>query len=63
MIDTEVLSSPMFVLLAFGALAATLIGYFGSIRMGMQQMPIWNLLIVLVVEVVACYFFAWRMGD
>lgn len=63
MIDTEVFTSPMFVLLTFGALAATLLGWGFSLRMGMATMPLWNLIVVLAVEVVACYFFAWKMGD
>lgn len=62
-IDTEIIGSPMFVLLALGSMAATVIGYFASLKMNMQAMPLWNLVLVLAVELVASYFFAWKMAD
>lgn len=62
-IDTEIIGSPMFVLLALGSMAATVMGYFASLKMGIQAMPLWNLVLVLGVELVASYFFAWKMAD
>ena len=56
----DVLQSPMFLLLSVGAIIATLIGYFGGMKMGFEAFKIWQLLLILVAEVVISYVFAAR---
>ena len=60
-IDSEVITGTGFWILLVIAVSATLIGYVSSKKAGWIAMPLWQLLIMLVVEVVACYIFAARM--
>ncbi len=57
-IDPDVLFSPGFVLLSIGALSATAIGYVWSKSMEAGGFPLWQLLLIMCGEVVACYYFA-----
>ena len=59
-LDLEILEEPGFWILGGGAVAATLIGYIGSKKMGWVPMPFWQLLVVLFVELIAAAFFASR---
>ena len=54
----EALERPAFWLLAGGAITATMIGFIASKRMGMEAIPFWQLLIIIVVELVAAAVFA-----
>lgn len=60
MIDSEILTSPGFLILYAIAAGATLLGFVGGKNMGMPVMPIWQLIVILIGEAVACYFFAAR---
>ena len=57
-IDTDVLYSPGFVLLVLGSLSATAIGFVWSGQMGWERLPIWQLILIMGGELVACYYFA-----
>jgi hypothetical protein len=57
-VDMDVLQSPMFLFLSVGAIIATLIGYFGGMKMGFESFKVWQLLIILVAEVVISYVLA-----
>lgn len=57
----DILGNPGFYLLAGGAIAATLIGWKMSKSFG-ASFPLWQVLIVMVVEVIAAAFFA-AQGD
>ena len=59
-LDTEVLLSSGFVILATLAISATLIGYIMGQRMGYDTFPIWQLILIILVEIGASYFFAAR---
>ena len=58
-IDFELLSSVGFIILALLAVSATVIGWVMSKRMG-NSFPVWQLLLIIGVEIVAAYFFAAR---
>lgn len=60
MLDSEILLSPMFVLLSVGSIGAVCFGYFLSRSWGVAAFPLWQLAIILVVCVGASYFFAAR---
>lgn len=55
MIDWEVVASPAFVILAVMALGATALGYMFSVKGDLIAMPIWQLLVLMTGEAVACY--------
>lgn len=55
MIDMDVVASPAFVILAGMALGATALGYMFSIRSELIAMPLWQLMVLMVGETVACY--------
>ena len=57
-IDLDILYSPGFVLLSLGALSATTIGYLWSKSMEAGGFPLWQLVVIMMFEVVACYYFA-----
>jgi len=59
-IDGEVLGSPFFVILMLFALSATAIGYIGGKKMGLDSFPIWQLVLMLIGEIVACYIITAR---
>ncbi len=58
MIDLDIVYSPGFVLLAAGSLGATALGFVWSSNMGWERLPIWQLLLIMMGELVACYYFA-----
>ena len=60
MIDMDVIASPAFVILAVMALGATAMGYAFSVRSELVAMPLWQLMIIMVGEVVACYVIVGR---
>lgn len=60
MIDTDVLYSPGFWILAIGAIAATIVGYVISAKGDMPAFSIPTLLIIIVFEIGVAYYFASR---
>ncbi len=59
-VDTEILYSTGFVILCVLALGATLLGYIMGKRMDLGVFPIWQLIIIMVAEVVASYIIVAR---
>jgi|TARA_R100000750_G_C2306861_1_gene80955 hypothetical protein len=57
-LDTEVLFSPAFVILFLFAFSATMMGFIWAKRADWVVMPIWQLLVIIVGEFIAAYFFA-----
>ena len=57
---SEVLENPGFWLLGGGAVIATMIGYIASKKMDLMPLPIWQLAILILVELIAAAFFASR---
>ncbi|KKN16036.1 hypothetical protein LCGC14_0979980 [marine sediment metagenome] len=55
MIDMDVVGTPAFVILAGMALGATALGYMMSIKMGWIPLPLWQLVVIMGGELVACY--------
>ena len=56
----EVFESPGFWLLGGGAVTATILGYMMSKKMDMPPLPIWQLAVLIAVELAAAAFFAAR---
>jgi len=56
----EVTSSFGFWALGGGAAIATILGYIMSKRMDMIAMPLWQLVVIILVEFVAAAFFVMR---
>lgn len=55
-VDTEIVGHPAFVVLAALAISATLIGWMMGPKMGFEEaFPIWQLLVIIVVELIAAY--------
>lgn len=62
-IDTEILASPGFVILAVLAVSATLLGWIMGPKIGLEEaFPVWQLAIIIVVEIVAAYIITARMS-
>jgi hypothetical protein len=59
-LDTEVFTSPAFIILLALAWLATIAGYIMAKKWGLAAMPLWQMAIIMVVEVGAAYFFAIR---
>ena len=59
-IDLEILEGPRFWLLGGGAVIATIAGYIWSRKMDWIPLPWWQLIIIIVVELIAAAFFASR---
>ncbi len=55
MIDMDVVATPAFVILSMMALGATALGYMLSVNMGWIPMPLWQLIVIMGGELVACY--------
>jgi len=53
----EVLSSPGFWLLGIGGLSAEILGYTWSRNAGMDIMPFWQLMVMMLVTLAAAAFF------
>ena len=53
----EAFDTPAFWGLALGGIATVLIGYIFSKKAGMMVLPVWQLLLIMVVVVVASVFF------
>ena len=58
--DPEVIMSAGFIILVTMAVGATLIGWKMSGSFGEGSWPLWQLILIIVVEIVAAYFFAAR---
>ena len=59
-LDMEIFESPAFWLLGGGAVVATVIGWTFSKRSMELALPFWQLIILILVELVAAAFFASR---
>lgn len=59
-VDMDVVMSPAFVMLALFALTATTIGYIASSKMDLPAFPVWQLIVIMIGEVIAAYVFALR---
>ena len=60
-IDMEILASPGFVILSVMAIAATVMGWSMGPKMGIAvRFPIWQLLVIIMVELIAAYVIAAR---
>ena len=59
-LDLEILEEPGFWILGGGAVIATIIGYIWSRKMEWIPLPLWQLILIIVVELVAAAFFASR---
>ena len=55
MVDMDVVATPAFVILSLMALGATALGYLLSIKMEFIPIPLWQLLVLMAGELVACY--------
>jgi hypothetical protein len=54
----EILNSPGFWLLGGGAVTATVLGYIASKRMDLMPLPLWQLGIIILAELIAAAYFA-----
>lgn len=54
----DILNNAGFWLLGGGAVSATVIGYIMAKRMDMMPLPIWQLIAMIVVEIVAAAYFS-----
>ena len=61
-VDTEILTSVGFVILAVMSVGATVIGYIMGKRMGYDTFPVWQLILIILIEIVASYLFVDRMS-
>ena len=61
-VDTEILTSVGFVILAVMSVGATVIGYIMGQRMGYDAFPVWQLILIILIEIVASYLFVDRMS-
>ena len=59
-LDLEILEEPGFWLLGGGAVFATILGYIMSRKMEWIPIPLWQMGILIIVELVAAAFFASR---
>jgi|TARA_Y100000310_G_scaffold159030_1_gene158451 hypothetical protein len=59
-VDTEVLFSAGFIILVVMAIGATLLGYKFSLGMDSGGFEVWKLIVIIIAEIIACYFFAAR---
>ena len=59
-LDMEILEEPGFWILGGGAMIATIAGYIMSKKAGWIPLPWWQLVLLLLVELVAAAFFASR---
>lgn len=62
-LDMEILFSIGFIILAVMAVSATIIGWGMGRKMGYEAMPIWQLVVILGVELMACYVFVLKMSS
>lgn len=61
-VDTEVIMSPGFVILAAIAVGATLLGWVGGKKMGFEaSFPAWQIIIFIFFELIACYVITVKM--
>ena len=55
LIDMEILGSLAFIILAGMAISATVLGYVMGQNMGWGQFPVWQLIVIILVEILAAY--------
>jgi len=56
----EIVDNPAFWLLGGGAVIATIFGYIISKRAGWEVLPLWQMGVIIIVELIAAAFFALR---
>lgn len=61
--ESEILLSPAFAILLLLAWSATILGYIMAKKWGLAAMPLWQMGVIMIVEVVAAYFFAMKAMD
>ena len=54
----EILAAPGFWLLGGGAVIATVLGYIASRKMDLMPLPLWQLAIIILAELIAAAYFA-----
>ena len=60
-VDMEIVATPGFVILAVMAVASTVLGWTMGPQFGIEnRFPIWQLLVIIMVELIACYVIAAR---
>ena len=59
-VDMEVLMTPGFIILTVMAWAATIIGWKMSLGMDGGGWPLWQIGLILIIELIASYVFASR---
>ena len=59
-LDFEVLTSAGFIILFLLAFSATALGYIWSKKSEWAVLPMWQLILIVIVEFIAAYFFASR---
>ena len=60
-LDMEIIASPGFVILSVLAISATILGWTLGPKMGIEQrFPVWQLLVIIAVELIASYVIAAR---
>jgi len=60
-IDMEILATPGFVILVAMSVGATLIGWSMGPQMGFEaRLPIWQLIVIIMVELIASYIIVLR---
>lgn len=57
----EIIGSPGFVILTVLAISATILGWIFSKKMG-ASLPVWQIIIIIVAEIIATYFIVARMS-
>lgn len=62
-LDFGIIMSPGFLILSALAVIATLIGYKLSLGMDSGGWPLWQLAVIIGVEVVASYLITWKMSE
>ncbi len=61
--QAEIIATPGFVILVAMAVGATIIGWMMGPQMGFEErFPVWQLLAILGVEVIACYLVVLKMS-
>jgi len=59
--DMEILASPGFVILALMAVSATVLGWTFASKFGVEtRFPVWQLLVIILGELIAAYVIAAR---
>jgi hypothetical protein len=61
-LDTEIITSVGFVVLVAMSVGATVLGYVMGKQMDFAPMAMWQLISIIVVEIIACYLIVLKMS-